>query len=131
MRNARSAITIPTTAATGSIHSAIWNEKLYKLERERMRAKLALVVLPLILVVPRAADNTAWFGTPVPPPLSDPRKPIMKHDDAFAVLPTHFAPRAGRHDELLDGAVLKADHRKIVGFSLESLTAGDKIWGRR
>src|SRR5262245_63985914 len=96
-----------------------------------MRVKLALVVLSVLIVVPRAADNKAWFGTPVPPPLSDPRKPIMKHDDAFAVLPTRFAPRPGRHDELLDGAVLKADHRKIVGFSLESLAAGDKVWGRR
>src|SRR5262245_25388156 len=78
-----------------------------------------------------AAQNAAWFGTPVPPPLSDPRKPIMNHHDAFAVLPTHFAPRPGRYDELLDGAALKADHRKIVGFSLESLASGDKIWGRR
>ena len=42
-----------------------------------------------------AAQNTAWFGTPVPPPLSDPRKPIMKHDDAFAPLPAHFAASAG------------------------------------
>ena len=33
-----------------------------------------------------AAQNAAWFGTPVPPPLSDPRKPIMKHDDAFGPL---------------------------------------------
>jgi len=91
-------------------------------------------VLSLLLAassLPLAAQKAAWFGTPVPPPLSDPRKPIMKHDDAFAVLPTHFAPRSGRHDELLDGAVLKADHRKIVGFSLESLATGDKVWGRR
>src|SRR5213593_345890 len=78
-----------------------------------------------------AAQNAAWFGTPLPPPLSDPRKPIMKPDDAFAPLPAHFTPRAGRHDELLDGAVLKTDHRKIVGFSLESLAAGDTVWGRR
>jgi len=34
-----------------------------------------------------AAQNAAWFGTPVAPPLSDPRKPIMKHEDAFAPLP--------------------------------------------
>src|SRR5438094_811462 len=31
-----------------------------------------------------AADGTAWFSTPLPPPQSDPRQPIMKHDDAFA-----------------------------------------------
>src|SRR5436190_1833822 len=78
-----------------------------------------------------AAQNAAWFGTSVPPALSDPRKPVMKHDDQFAPLPTHFVPRPGRHDELLDGAVLKTDHRKIVGFSLESLAAGDQVWGRR
>src|SRR5580765_7315288 len=78
-----------------------------------------------------AAQNAAWFGTPVPPPLSDPRKPIMKHEDAFAPLPAHFPRRPGRHDELLDGAVLKTDQRRIVGFALESLAAGDKVWGRR
>jgi len=78
-----------------------------------------------------AADSPAWFGTPLPPPMSDPRQPIMKHDDAFAPLPAKFAHRPGKHDELLDGAALKADHKKIVGFSLESLGAGDKVWGRR
>ena len=26
---------------------------------------------------------------------------------------------------------MKADQKKIVGFSLESLGAGDKVWGRR
>jgi hypothetical protein len=78
-----------------------------------------------------AADSPAWFGTPLPPPVSDPRQPIMKHDDAFAPLPVQFAHRAGRHDELLDGAALKADHNRVVGFSLESLGAGDKVWGRR
>ena len=78
-----------------------------------------------------AGQNAAWFGTPVPPPLSDPRKPIMKHEDAFAPLPAHFPPRPGRHDELLDGAVLKTDQKRIVGFALESLAAGDKVWGRR
>ena len=77
------------------------------------------------------ANAGPWFGTPLPPPLSDPRKPVMKHDDVFAPLPVAFAHRAGRHDELLDGAALKADQKRIVGFSLESLNAGDKVWGRR
>src|SRR5437660_9509459 len=80
---------------------------------------------------PAEAKSTAWFGTPLPPPLSDPRKPIMKYDDAFAPLPTAFAHRKGKFDELLDAAALKADQKKIVGFSLESLNAGDKVWGRR
>jgi len=97
-----------------------------------MRWAFSLGFLTLCgIVIPTAADNGAWFGTPVPPPVSDPRKPIMKHDDVFAPLPVAFAHRPGRHDELLDGAALKADHRKIVGFSLESLGAGDKVWGRR
>jgi len=78
-----------------------------------------------------AAQTTAWFGTPLPPPLSDPRKPVMRYDAAFAPAPVHFARRAGRPDELLDGAMLKKDQRRIVDFSLESLAAGDAIWGRR
>lgn len=72
-----------------------------------------------------------WFGTPLPPPLSDPRKPVMKYDDVFAPLPVAFPHRPGRGDELLDGAALKKDQRRIVDFSLESLAAGDKVWGRR
>src|SRR5262249_13354056 len=66
-----------------------------------------------------------------PGPMSDPRRPIMKYDEVFAALPTHFVHRPDKPDELLDGAALKADHRTIVGFSLESLAAGDKVWGRR
>lgn len=83
------------------------------------------------LAVLDAAEGTAWFGTPGPAPLSDPRKPMMKYDDAFGPLPATFAHRPGKTDELLDGAALKADQKKIVGFSLESLGAGDKVWGRR
>ncbi len=49
----------------------------------------------------------------------------------FAPLPAQFAHRPGRSDELLDGAALKAAQKQIVGFSLESLAAGDKVWGRR
>src|SRR4029079_5852160 len=78
-----------------------------------------------------AAEPTAWFGTPGPAPLSDPRKPVMKYDDGFARLPARFAHRPGKFDELLDAAALKADQKRIVGFSLESLGAGDKVWGRR
>jgi hypothetical protein len=83
------------------------------------------------LALPAAADSTAWFGTPGPAPLSDPRQPIMKYDDAFGPLPVRFPHRPGRQDELLDAAALKADQKKIIGFSLESLGGGDKLWGRR
>jgi hypothetical protein len=73
----------------------------------------------------------AWFGTPLPAAASDPRRPVMRYDDVFAPVPVHFAPGRGRFDGLLDGAALKKDHQTIVGFSLESLNAGDKLWGRR
>jgi hypothetical protein len=82
------------------------------------------------IALPRA-DSPAWFGTAGPAPLSDPRRPIMKYDDAFAPLPAAFPHRPGRSDELLDAASLKADQKRIVGFSFESLGAGDKLWGRR
>jgi hypothetical protein len=84
-----------------------------------------------VAALPMAAQNAAWFGTPLPPGVSDPRKPVLKHDDVFAPLPVNFAKHPGRHDGLLDGAALKADQQKIVGFALESLAAGDTVWGRR
>jgi hypothetical protein len=99
-----------------------------------MNRRRCLVVIAVVLAsVIRfdAQEKGAWFGTPVPPPMSDPRKPVMKYDDVFAPVPVRFAHRPGKFDELLDGAALKKDQRKIVGFSLESLEAGDKLWGRR
>jgi len=97
-----------------------------------MRKALTVILLvAAALALPNAADTTAWFGTPGPAPLSDPRAPVMKYDDVFAPLPARFTHRPGTFDELLDAAALKADQKKIVGFSLESLGAGDKVWGRR
>src|SRR5256885_1342140 len=97
----------------------------------RIKASLAGVVIGLGITSLAAQNNGPWFGTPVPPPLSDPRKPVMKYDEGFAPLQAHFAHRPGRSDDLLDGAALKKDHRRIVDFSLESLAAGDRVWGRR
>jgi hypothetical protein len=96
-----------------------------------MRRAVILALIAAAAVTPKAADTTAWFGTPGPAPLSDPRKPVMKYDDVFGPLPAQFAARPGKPDALLGAAALKADQKKIVGFSLESLGAGDKVWGRR
>jgi hypothetical protein len=90
-----------------------------------------LMLIAATVAMPAAADSPAWFGTAGPAPLSDPRQPIMKYDDVFEALPAQFKHRAGKFDELLDAAALKADQKRIVGFSLESLGAGDKVWGRR
>src|SRR5439155_8015138 len=89
------------------------------------------LVLCLCAASIAAQENKAWFGTPVPPAANDPRKPVMKYDDGYAPVPAQFTHRPGRFDELLDGAALKRDHKTIVGFSLESLAAGDAVWGRR
>ncbi len=78
-----------------------------------------------------AAKEGPWFATPLPPGLTDPTKPAVRYDDALPPVAAKFAHTPGRHDELLDGAVLKESVRKIIGFSLESYAAGDKIWGRR
>ena len=93
----------------------------------------ALMFITLVAGGARIAadDNTAWFGTPGPAPLSDPRKPVMKYDDVFEPLPAQFAKRPGTPDPLLAASALKVDQKKIVSFSLESLSAGDKVWGRR
>src|SRR5437868_1389850 len=100
-----------------------------------MRLPAMLITIAVTIVVgvmsPGAQSGTAWFGTPLPPPVSDPRKPVMNYGDGFAPLEARFARRAGRADQMLDGAALKNDHRRIVDFSLESLAAGDAVWGRR
>ncbi len=97
-----------------------------------MRQALTLVLVTMAVVAaPRAAEKTAWFGIQLPPPLSDPRKPIMKYDDAFGPLPTAFVHRPGKSDELLDGLALKADQKRIVGFSLESLRDFGGVDGNR
>src|SRR5580698_11283346 len=80
---------------------------------------------------PAAPAVGPWFATALPAPLSDPTKPVMKYDDTFAPFAAKFPHAAGQHDELLDGAELKAAMKIIVGFSLESYAAGDKVWGRR
>ena len=56
-----------------------------------------------------AAQGTAWFGTPGPAPLSDPRKPVMKYDDAFPPLPARFTPRPGKPDESITAFDVRAD----------------------
>jgi hypothetical protein len=95
------------------------------------KALLLVAVAATVLAAQAPPPSAAWFGVPLPPPASDPRRPIMKYDDVMGTVPARFAHRAGRFDELLDGAALKQDHKAIVGFSLESLAAGDKVWGRR
>jgi Zn-dependent M28 family amino/carboxypeptidase len=97
----------------------------------RTTYRTLIVVLCLCGASIAAQDNTAWFGTPVPPAANDPRKPVMKYDDVWAPVPAHFTHVPGRFDELLDGAALKRDHKTIVGVSLDSLAAGDTVWGRR
>jgi hypothetical protein len=91
---------------------------------------MCLIVAAAVAAMPVAAQNGAWFGTPLPPGASDPRKPIMKHDDAFAPLPVSFAKRPADHDDLLDGAALKADRSESMA-SRSSLSADDEVWGRR
>ena len=92
------------------------------------RAVLIAFAVAVAFTSVGAQTTGPWFGTPLPPPLSDPRTPVMKYDDGFAPLPVAFPHRPGRGDELLDGAALKKDQRRIVDFSLESLVAGDPVW---
>jgi hypothetical protein len=98
-----------------------------------MRSWTLLAAAICAAALPLAAQQTAgpWFGTPLPPAANDPTQPVMKYDGGYPPVPAHFAHRAGRFDDLLDGAALKKDQKAIVGFSLESLAAGDAVWGRR
>jgi len=96
-----------------------------------MRARLWVLLMTVLAAPSISAQDGAWFGTPLPPGLSDPRKPIMNYGGGFPPLPAAFASRPDGGEEALGGASLKRDHGRIVNFSLESLAAGDRVWGRR
>jgi hypothetical protein len=100
-----------------------------KLDHVLKRNMIPIAVLFVGSVL--AAENSAWFGTPPPKSMTDPKKPALGYQDFFPELTAQFTHRPGKHDELLDGAALKKDLRRVIDFSLESLNSGDKLWGRR
>ena len=106
----------------------------YIMSNLKMSRSMVLVlsgVFATVMLIPSWAQTGPWFGTPPPPGVSDPTKPVMNYQASFAPLPVNFKHVPGRHDEILDGAALKRDHEKIISFSLDSYAAGDKVWGRR
>ena len=94
------------------------------------RTTIPIVLLTTVLTA-TGAENGPWFGTPLPPPLSDPTRPVLTYQDFFPTLAATFPHRPGKHDDRLDGAKLRQDLRTIIDFSLESFRAGEKLWGRR
>ncbi len=80
-------------------------------------------------VRPAAPVPTAWFGQPLPGPISDGVAP------AFETLKTDIGAQAatfgpGPKDPELLGSRIKSDLRTVVGFSLKSKAKGDFLWGR-
>jgi hypothetical protein len=111
--------------ARAGVALSVWSAK--ELREQQMKAIIATLSLtPLML-----AQSGPWFGTPLPPGLSDPWKPVMDYTTGFEPLPAEFPHRPGKHDELLDGTALRKDLRTIIGFSRESYDSGEKLWGRR
>jgi hypothetical protein len=75
-----------------------------------------------------------WFGLTLPPGLGDPHRPVVDVVNVVNVLgvtlpPARVPPGEERHRDL-EGARIREDIVAIVGFSKESLAAGDRVWGR-
>ena len=80
-------------------------------------------------VEPAKSNTPAWFNLRLPGPETNPAQGAF--DTAHTDLPTRpavFAP--GPMDPTLRGASIHRDLAMIVGFSHESLAAGDYLWGR-
>lgn len=80
-------------------------------------------------VAPAKSGAPAWFGLRLPGPETDPTAgPLEAAAPLLPARPARFAP--GPMDPALDGAAIRRDVAAIVGFSHESLAAGDYLWGR-
>jgi len=96
----------------------------------RQEAPLQATTRPFMRAVEPARSNTpAWFNLRLPGPQTDPVEGFldMAHTDLPA-RPVSFAP--GPLDPMLSGHSIHADVATLVGFSHESRTAGDYLWGR-
>ena len=69
-----------------------------------------------------------WLGVPLPPGVGDPHRPVVTVAGITpAAVPLQEGDRGKRE---LDGARIRRDLEAIVGFSRQSRTAGDRVWGR-
>lgn len=90
---------------------------------------LAVGSVGLMIGAPINAHAQAWFGQPLPGPVNDPSKPVVKNLETD--LPhqgLNFPP--GQLAPTLAGNRIKQDLRTIVGFSLQSRADGNFLWGR-
>ena len=84
---------------------------------------------PFVEAVPARSTSPAWFNLALPGPESDPTGGIVQIAGTdIPALPATFGP--GPRDARLDGAAVKRDLRRIVGFSLESRAQSEYLWGR-
>lgn len=79
--------------------------------------------------LPARSDSPAWFNLRTPGPESDLAQGTYATSGVdLPARPALFGP--GPRDPVLEGAAIHRDVETIVGFSLESRSAGDFLWGR-
>jgi hypothetical protein len=84
----------------------------------------------LLMCAAGSAAAQAWFGVPLPPPLTPPDQPTFHAGPAaYGPQPAHVRPKDDAAGAL-SAPKLMADVKTIVGFSLERKAAGDPLWGR-
>ncbi|HEX3363539.1 M28 family peptidase [Phenylobacterium sp.] len=94
----------------------------------RLAGRVAGFAALALMAGPAAAQ--AWFGTPTPGPVSPSDQPTFHAGPAsYGPTPAHVRPKDDTRGSL-GGDRMMADVRRIVGFSLASKAAGDKLYGR-
>ena len=82
----------------------------------------------IAIVAAQRGPETAWFGLPLPAGLGDPHKPVVNVSSVTP--PAPIVPTGEGPDPEFVGAAIRKDLESIIGFSKESRTAGNRVWGR-
>ena len=89
---------------------------------------LASAVSALAVIQVHTQGSGAWFGVPQPNGLGDPHRPVV--DVRTVTPPAVRVPGGEERFSDLAGAKIRRDLETIVGFSKQSRSAGDRVWGR-
>lgn len=92
-----------------------------------MRLFITTVVALLMSCGIALGAPLAWFGLPLPPPLSNPHWPVVKIDQ---LAPPAIVPAEESSYRELQGDRILKDVKTIVGFSRQDFDAGHRAWGR-
>lgn len=90
-------------------------------------AMVALLVLITRGLFPPPPSPGPWLGLQLPPGPGDPHAPPVQIPEGLSPPPASGSEGAA---PALQGERIRRDLERIIGFSIESREAGDRMWGR-